>query len=63
MHIYHIVLGDDELENIKRWAEEIGMTIEEYIQSLVDGEMETRLEFEREAKIKEQSNEPNQSRD
>lgn len=47
MYVYHIVLNDDDLENIKRWAEARGMTVEEWIQSAVDGQIEAELEFER----------------
>lgn len=47
MRVYHVVFNDDEAENIKRWSEEEKMTAEDYIQSLVDEQMEAQLEFER----------------
>ena len=47
MHVYHVVLNDDDLENIKRWAEATAMTVEEWIQSAVDQHIEAELEFER----------------
>ena len=47
MFVYHIVLNDDELENVKKWAEELRMTIEDYIQGMIDEMMEAQLEFER----------------
>ncbi len=47
MYVYHVVLNDDDLENIKRWAEASGMTVEEWIQSAVDQQIEAELELER----------------
>lgn len=47
MYVYHVVLNDDELENVKRWVKEGDMTVEDYIQGMIDEMMEAQLEFER----------------
>ena len=47
VYVYHVVLNDDDLENIKRWAEARNVTVEEWIQSAVDEQIEAELELER----------------
>jgi len=47
MYVFHVVLSDTELENIKRWAEGEGKSVEEYLQSMFNEQMVVQLEFEK----------------
>lgn len=47
IRVFHIILNDDEVENCERWAKEENRKLEEFVQAMVDQEMEARLELER----------------